>query len=115
MAYSRSFMSSLKQSNINGAIIIALTAVFTAISSVSAQVQLIDRTTEAGLTVIHNPHDGMILSQMQWMTGGMAVGDFNNDGHQDLYWICGGGDPDKLFINDGNGSFVDQALAWGID
>lgn len=115
MALARSILSSLRQSHISKAIIITLTTTVTAISSVSAQVMLTNRTVEAGLNVIHSPHKDIIPSAMQWMTGGMAVGDFNNDGHQDLFWICGGGDPDRLFINDGKGSFDEQAVAWGID
>lgn len=115
MGFARSFLDSLKRPIVNNSIIISLTASFAIISSVNAQVQLTNRTAEAGLSVVHSPHKDIIPSGMQWMTGGMAVGDFNNDGYQDLYWICGGGDPDRLFINHGNGTFAEQAVSWGID
>ena len=39
----------------------------------------------------------------------VAVGDFDRDGHQDLFWVSGGGGPDKLFINNGDGTFADRA------
>ncbi len=45
--------------------------------------------------------------------GGGAVGDFDNDGDQDLF-LCGGDAGDKLYINDGTGVFTEQAAAWGI-
>jgi len=49
-------------------------------------------------------------------TGPVACGDFDRDGDQDLFVPTGGAVaiPDKLFINDGNGTFTDQAAAWGL-
>ncbi len=48
------------------------------------------------------------------MLPGVSTGDFNNDGWPDLYAISGGTTPDKLFINQGNGQFVDEATQWGL-
>ncbi len=48
------------------------------------------------------------------MTAGGAVGDFNNDGWPDLFVIDGGGAPDRLFINNGDGTFTDEAASWGL-
>ncbi|MCA9300631.1 MAG: CRTAC1 family protein, partial [Phycisphaerales bacterium] len=48
------------------------------------------------------------------MTGGGAVADFNGDGWLDLMVLVGGGEPDKLFINNGDGTFTDQAASWGV-
>ncbi|MEM9057248.1 MAG: FG-GAP-like repeat-containing protein, partial [Pseudomonadota bacterium] len=48
------------------------------------------------------------------MTGGGAVGDFNGDGYPDLFVIGGGERADALFINQRDGTFVDEADAWGI-
>jgi hypothetical protein len=43
---------------------------------------------------------------------GCAVGDYDNDGHDDLYVSCLG--PDHLFHNNGNGSFTDVTRHAGI-
>ena len=50
----------------------------------------------------------------QNISGG-TVGDYNNDGWQDLFVFTGGVEPDKLFINQGDGTFVDVAASWGVD
>jgi len=49
-------------------------------------------------------------------TGPVVCGDFDRDGWQDLYVPSGGGggDPDYLFINDGDGTFTDRAAEWGL-
>ena len=39
------------------------------------------------------------------MTGGATVGDFNRDGWQDLFLLGGGGAPDALYLNNGDGTF----------
>lgn len=49
------------------------------------------------------------------MAAGGAVGDFNRDGHQDLFVLGGGGFPDALFINNGDGTFTELSEAWGVD
>ena len=48
------------------------------------------------------------------MISGGTVGDFNNDGWQDLFVIGGGYEADKLFINQGDGTFVDMADSAGL-
>ena len=48
-----------------------------------------------------------------FLAGG-AVGDFNNDGFQDIFFPVGGGSPDRLFINNGDGTFTNQAAAYGV-
>ncbi len=44
---------------------------------------------------------------------GVAIGDFDNDGDEDLFVSCVGGD--KLFRNKGDGKFEDVTEAAGID
>ncbi len=71
-----------------------------------------NQTTTAGLTAT------MSISGITDPNypGGGTVGDFNDDGFQDILWLSGGGgnQPDKLFINNGDGTFTDQAAAWGL-
>jgi hypothetical protein len=43
---------------------------------------------------------------------GAAVGDYNNDGFEDLYVTCVG--PNKLFKNNGNGRFTDVTRTAGV-
>lgn len=49
-------------------------------------------------------------------SGGGAAGDFDRDGCQDVFAVGGGlgGVADKLFMNDGDGSFSNAATAWGV-
>ena len=58
-----------------------------------------DATEEAGLYIQFSANRG-------GTNGGMGAGDFNNDGWPDLYlgvW----GNPNRLFLNDGQGRFLD--------
>ncbi|MEQ8850906.1 MAG: FG-GAP-like repeat-containing protein [Phycisphaerales bacterium] len=77
----------------------------------SASPAFSDQTATAGIGVIQIPGGYSAASRM--LAGG-AVGDFNRDGWQDLYVIVGGTDPDRLYINNGDGTFTDEAAAWGI-
>ncbi len=47
------------------------------------------------------------------MAGGVALLDFNLDGHLDVYFT-GGSDPDRLYQNMGDGSFMDVSHPLGI-
>ncbi len=49
------------------------------------------------------------------MTPGAAAGDFNNDGWEDLFFLGGDFSTDALFINNQDGTFSNEAAAWGID
>ncbi len=67
-----------------------------------------DVTAEAGIT------------ENGWSTG-VTVGDVNQDGLPDLYVCRSGYEPDiegrrnKLYVNQGNGKFKEQAKAYGLD
>jgi hypothetical protein len=47
--------------------------------------------------------------------GGIAAGDFNNNGHRDLFIVPLNGHRCYLLINDGTGHFTEQAVARGAD
>ena len=79
--------------------------------------QFVDATQEAGLAgVVHSPSGGFMTYQLNLavMTAGGAVADFNGDGFMDIFWIGGGAVPDALFINQGDGTFVNEAEQWGL-
>lgn len=67
-----------------------------------------DQTVAAGITGVHVP-----TYNHSYAAGG-AVGDFNRDGYQDIYLPSGGNLPDRLFLNNGDGTFDEVAAAWGI-
>ena len=73
----------------------------------------VDASKQAGLSVVHSPASATIQWQA-WQTGGAAAGDFDRDGLTDLFVVSGGGGPDHLFMNQGDGTFVDEAQAWGL-
>ncbi len=83
-------------------------------SNANAQIDFANRTADAGLTAAHSPAEGGFTGGQEKMTSGLGVGDFNRDGFQDFLWIGGGDVADKLFINNGDGTFTDEAAAWGI-
>ena len=78
-----------------------------------AQLAFTDQTSAAGISGGYFPHDQFGL--FGEMTGGGCVGDFNRDGWPDLFLLSGGSAPDRLYINNGDGTFSDHAAAWGVD
>ncbi|MCA9680881.1 MAG: CRTAC1 family protein [Myxococcales bacterium] len=65
------------------------------------------RPTESGLS----PH---LDCEPQWFTGGVSVGDVDDDGWPDVYMTRLAA-PDHLFRNRGDGTFVDIAAEVGLD
>jgi hypothetical protein len=55
------------------------------------------------------------VSMPDYMSGGLAAADVNGDGWTDVYVPRGDFLPARLLINQGDGSFVDEAAAWGLD
>jgi len=49
-----------------------------------------------------------LMGEQQIIAGGVAVGDVNGDGWDDLYVVHGGSGRNRLFINKGDGSFEDD-------
>ena len=77
-----------------------------------AQLSFTERSADAGCAHAH------VMARdntgLEFQAAGGAVGDFNRDGHQDLFILGGSGGFDRLFINDGQGGFNDVSLGAGV-
>ncbi|MHC4427141.1 MAG: CRTAC1 family protein, partial [Planctomycetota bacterium] len=82
--------------------------------STQAQVTFSDQTTVAGLVATHEVAESSCPGPQERMIAALAIGDFNRDGWPDVYFSGGGLAPDRLFMNNRDGTFTDQAVAWGI-
>ena len=82
--------------------------------SALGQIVLTDVTTESGLLGVHQLHGPGYFGMDEQHVGGLAVGDFNRNGWPDLFVLGGGGVEDQLWINQGDGTFLNEALAWGV-
>ena len=67
-----------------------------------------DQTAASGVVATYSP------SNVPGFLAGGAVADFNGDGWQDIFYPAGGDTPDKLFLNNRDGTFTESATAWGI-
>ncbi len=79
-----------------------------------AQITLTDQTAAAGVQFTHIPNALAIPGPQDYMVAGIAVGDYNRDGYPDMFWAAGGMSPDRLFINNQDGTFTDRAAEWGV-
>lgn len=76
------------------------------IGALAQNLRFEDQTEASGLLCLRG--------QYNRMAGGGGAGDFNNDGWQDLFVLGGANEPDRLFINNGDGTFTDRAQEWGV-
>jgi len=77
------------------------------------QLTFTDVTESSGLLHAQDPHP-QFFSPLIWKMAGGASADFNKDGWPDLFVGGGGEQPDRLFLNQGDGTFVEQGVAWGV-
>jgi hypothetical protein len=78
-----------------------------------------DVTGDAGVLHDHVPPESPIsngrpIHDMAWMGPGAAAEDFDGDGWIDLFAVPNGGEPLLLYINQGDGTFTDQADLRGV-
>ena len=73
-----------------------------------------NRVSGTGLvrTFPHLPED---LDDKQFYGAAVASGDIDDDGDVDLYVVGGNTVPNALYLNNGNGTFVDVAEEYGVD
>ncbi len=81
-------------------------------SAQSPTLSFSNQTLAAGIDVKYLP--GTFISS-EYMAAG-ASGDFNRDGFEDLFILSGGGanGADRLYINNGDGTFAESGAAWGL-
>ena len=90
----------------------AISALFAAPASAGPPTLIFEqRAQQAGLgdAIYTTSH---ALNVTQFGAGGCAA-DFNNDGYHDFLQL-GGAAPSHLYINNKDGTFTDQADAWGV-
>lgn len=84
-------------------------------NDVAVNWQFSDITQQTGLRHqwgLQNDSDDTPMEDL--FSGGIAVGDFNNDGLQDLFIDSGDVEPSKLYLNLGDNKFTDIAQNAGV-
>jgi cytochrome c peroxidase len=60
------------------------------------------------------PLYNLATAQRILFSGGVAAGDINGDCFADIFFPTGDTSPDILYLNNQDGSFIDQSKEWGI-
>lgn len=76
----------------------------------------------SGLDYTHTYDPSVFTGERYHIAGGLAIGDLNNDGWDDLYAVTGHNfsngvnlNPNRLFVAVGDGSYTEAAAAWGLN
>ncbi len=80
-----------------------------------APMRFTEVTAEAGITHVFSHNAQETTAPELEMSGGAVAEDFNGDGSIDLYVHQGGEYANLLYINNGDGTFTDEAQARGVD
>lgn len=88
-------------------------ALLACLPSVAAAQSFTDVTDAAGLA---GPHGVVIPGDNLGglFVAGAAVGDVDGDGWNDIFWTGGTDQPCRLFLNQGDGTYVEDGMAAGI-
>ena len=81
-----------------------LVVVTTRVAGGQSNWKFTDITRQAGLVYEHG-YAGPVESEVWLVAGGVAAGDYNRDGWDDLYVVRGSIGPNLLFRNRGDGRF----------
>ena len=84
-----------------------------ALPAIAADPQFMLATSQVGISAESVSGEGY-MGQMHRMAGGICVSDFNNDTYPDIFIPSMGVNPNKLYINNQDGTFTDQAAQWNI-
>ncbi|MDM3870341.1 CRTAC1 family protein [Porticoccus sp. W117] len=83
-----------------------------------ANASFTDATDSSGIAYQHGynvPFTSGFDLAVEDFSGGVAAGDYDNDGDIDLFIVRGDIGPNRLYNNDGSGAFTDMAAAAGLD
>ncbi len=94
----------------------AIAALVPSVPASATPPTFVDATEASGLQATHSPSGALIFapSVIADLIAPVVVGDFNRDGFQDVFVVCSGAAPDKLFMNNGDGTFTDRAAQLGV-
>ena len=78
------------------------------------EIMFVEIASQSGLTRMFSVV-APVQTPPETFGGGVAAIDYDDDGDIDLYVVGGDGEPNHLYQNQGDGSFVDVAPAVGLD
>ena len=80
-----------------------------------ADIHFVDATAGSGLeTFLHTPNSLSAPGLNEWILSGVAVADLNGDEWPDIIATKGGVGQDRLYSNNGNGTFTNTAGPLGV-
>ena len=84
-------------------------------SPIEVVLSFTDVTSSAGINLYHANRFGSNPSMPSMFSGGVAAEDYDKDGDIDFYIVGGESGENRLYQNQGNGTFVDVAAQAGVD